>query len=491
VEITIMNRAFALAGALLALAACGPTEPTSDGQGGPPQSIVRGTEEQGLPQIVLIHSETASGSIGRCSGTYIAPRMVLTAAHCVRAGVLPTRFFVYHGDDYWTDRAQLPEVPAPGQPSKWARVEGWLVHPDYDPNLHHPDLAVLYLDRALPFAPLPISPWRLSDRWIGKQAQLVGWGGSRALTADITQVEGSGVKRSGWAPIAGSPTEADYHPDDPNAGMLDPEIRRQQLKTIGTPPHANTCAGDSGGALLVEKDGTKWLAGVIYFGGLWCEDYGLSVRLETFLPFLADAFRYAGFQPVTPAVTCVDEREDGTLRAYFGYENENRLSVNVPYGPFNRMPRDADGARPSIFAPGTHTPAFGVTFAPGERLDWQLLPLPGGPHTRLRVDASAARCAPGLETACLHGCEAMAAATCDPAIPDPLQPLDACMADCMSFGSSFPECEAEFVAWYECAGRLDPADPASWACFEYAGQGFVSAIACGDQELAFWTCLGF
>lgn len=481
-----MRRAIALAGALLALSACGSAEQTAEELGAPPQSIVRGTEEPGLPQVVLIHSETFWGSVGRCSGTYIGPRMILTAAHCVRDGVLASRFFVYHGDDYWTDVAQLPNVPAPGQPSEWARVEGWLVHPDYDADLHYPDLAVLYLDRALPFAPMPIYPVRVSDRWIGKLAQLVGWGGSKALTADITQVEGRGVKRSGWAPIAGSPTEADYHADDPNAGMLDPEIRRHQLKTVGTPPHANSCAGDSGGALLVEKDGVKLLAGVITFGGLWCEDYALSVRLETFLPFLADAFRYAGFQPVTPSLTCVDERADGTLRAYLGYENENRLSVTVPHGLFNRMPLDAAGARPATFRPGTYTPAFGVSFAQGEALEWQLASLGG--FDRLRVDASAPRCAPGLQSACLRGCEAMQIAVCDPPLVDPRPTFAACVEECMWMGTDIPECEDEFAALYECIGRVDVNDPARWACFDSGGQGYASALGCAAEEEAIWTC---
>ncbi len=489
-----MRRALALAAAL-AIAGCNSSgDPAAAPSGSDPQSIVRGTEEAGIPQVVLIHSETAGGRLTRCSGTYVAPRIVLTAAHCVRADALTSRSFVYFGDDYLTDRASLPSVPAPGQPSKWARVEGWLVHPSYDPNLHYPDLAVLYLDRALPFPPMPIYPLRLGDRWNGKLGLLVGWGGNLALTADITQVEGSGVKRSGYAPIAGSPTEADYHPDDPNAGMLDPAIRSHQLKTVGTDPYANTCAGDSGGALLIEKDGVKFLAGVIYFGGLWCEDYGLQTRLETFLPWLADAMKYAGFQPVTPALACVDARADGSLRAYFGYENQNKLSVTVPYGPLNRFPQDAAGARPATFKPGVHSPAFGVTFAAGERLDWQLLPL-AGPYTRLRADASSPRCEAGLQAGCLHACDAQAAARCDPPTQSPLQSLDSCVADCMSWGNDVatwaPECAAANDAFDECEGRMDPNDPSQWWCYDAGGQGYASPMLCGDEMDAFYTCLGF
>lgn len=483
----------ALAGAVLtvALAGCGTSDTSTDGPAtaAPSASIVRGTDEKGLPQVVLIHEELWNGGVLRCSGTYVAPRLVLTAAHCVRADLRPDRFFVYFGPDYLTDRAALPAVPAPGQPSRWARVDGSLKHPDYDPQLHHPDVALLYLDRALPFAPLPIYPERIGDRWIGKQAQEVGWGGSKALVADITQVEGSGVKRSGWAPIAGSPTEADYHADDPNAGVLDPVIRKDLLKLDGAAPHANGCAGDSGGPLLVEKGGVKWVAGVADYTGLWCEDYSLYLRLERYLPWIAESFRYAGLQPVTPALECVDAREDGTFRAYFGYDNQNRLSVNVPHGTFNRFPQDAAGARPATFQPGEHGSVFGVTFATGERLDWQLLPL-AGPLTRLRVDERAPRCEPS-RAACYHGCEAMAAATCEPPSADPRYAFERCVAECLDTASWLPECAPLNDAYYECVGKLDAGDPSNWSCHGYDGVEYVGAARCEAEGEAFYGCLGW
>ncbi len=485
-----MRRALVAATAL-ALAACSSSTITDGEQvDAPPASIVRGVDEPGLPQVVLLHAGLRNGGVLRCSGTYVAPRLVLTAAHCLRADVRPDRFFVYHGSDYLADRAVLPAIPPPGQPSSWAHVDGWIQHPDYDPQLHYPDVALLYLDRALPFAPLPIYPERVSDRWIGKAAELVGWGGSRALVADISQVEGSGVKRSGWAPIAGSPTEADYHADDPNAGVLDPAIRQDLLKVDGGAPHANGCAGDSGGPLLLAKGGVKWVAGVADYTGLWCEDYSLYLRLERFLPWIAESFRYAGFQPVTPALDCVDARPDGAFRAYFSYENQNRLSVTVPHGPLNRLPQDGAGARPATFQPGAHRPAFGLTFPAGGRLDWQLLP-PGGPLTRLRVDERSPRCEPGSKLACTRGCDAMAAAVCDPPTTSPNWSLEACVNDCLTFDELAPECAPQSDAWYACIGTLDPKDPARWSCNEYDGTTYVGPNGCAEEELAYYACLGF
>src|SRR5262249_53958398 len=73
-----------------------PTDNSSEG-------IVRGKTEKKLPQIVAIRSNTFGGGWILCSGTYFAPRLVVTAAHCLVPGMIPGQSFVYYGDDYLTD----------------------------------------------------------------------------------------------------------------------------------------------------------------------------------------------------------------------------------------------------------------------------------------------------------------------------------------------------------------------------------------------------
>jgi hypothetical protein len=455
-----MQRRMAILGLAAVLAACGGSP--SDGQSdSAEESIVRGSPEDGFPQVVLLQTRSYPARVGRCSGTYIGPRMVLTAAHCLPSSDLsaPDENYVYFGQDYETDLAQLPNIPPPGQPSSWARVQRIIQHPDYDAALNYPDLAIAYLDRMLPFAPMPLYRQRVSNAWLGKLAEIVGWGGTES-DEKLTNVTGVGVKRSGFAEIAGTPTEADYHADDPNAGMLDPAIRPDWLKLIGTAPNANPCAGDSGSPMLLRRHGFNQVAGVSFWTGLYCEDYGIYTRIDPFLSFLDRAPLYLGAKPIVPTLDCVEELPNGSLRAYLGYQNQNGISVTIAYNRFtNFFPKDTQGARPTVFAPGDLATVFGVDFAASDQLSWRL-GSPVGRKSDLRVDASAPRCS-ALEAACIHGCEAQGAAQCDPPVVNPRQPLDACVKDCLFFGTL--GCEAEWAAINECIGQLSP-DPINWYC---------------------------
>lgn len=84
--------------------------------------IIRGKEEKKLPQVVFVRVNGFSGGWTLCTGTYFASRVVVTAAHCRRNDAIPGQTFVYYGTHYDADVAALPNIPAPGQPSVWARV---------------------------------------------------------------------------------------------------------------------------------------------------------------------------------------------------------------------------------------------------------------------------------------------------------------------------------------------------------------------------------
>ncbi len=467
----------------LVLAACA-FEPGGETTATDAEEIVRGKLDKKHPQVVAVHVQGFGGRT-LCTGTYIAPRVVLTAAHCMRADAIPNQTFVYHGKDYLGDVASLPAIPAPGADSDWARAETSTIHPDFDRSVNYPDLMVLHLDRELPFAPIPLYRHHVSRHV--KHGEIVGWGGKKALVADISQVEGSGIKRRGDVRLLGSPTAADYHAEDPNPGMLDPAIRADLIKTSGMAPRANGCAGDSGGPLLIEHHGREYLAGVGFWTGLFCEDYSMFSRIDPFLDFIDEQIERGGKADVVPHLECVEEAGDGSLRAHFGYQNDNGVTVQVPYGRRNYFPKDVSGARPSAFGPGAHAYEFSVPFAANTSLYYKLAPY-GGPTTVLSVDASSERCDPAsVELLCANQCTSALAAECSDGSVD----RGMCMNECALNTSFFADsgCDAEWGAFLACAATLPPAGE-NWDCFE-GSTPFPAFPNCDAELTDAFICAGF
>lgn len=146
-----------------------------------------------------------------------------------------------------------------------------------------------------------------------------GWGHNVA-TGPVTGT-GAQVQRTGRSRILGSPTQADYHADDPNPGMLDATVRNNVLTIDGRAPYSNACFGDSGSPLLISQFGQTYIGGIEYFGGLYCEDYSLYTRLDPFLPFLDYAYKKGGQETLIPSLECIAPRTGG-FTAYFSYENK-------------------------------------------------------------------------------------------------------------------------------------------------------------------------
>ena len=254
--------------ALAALALGGCADQNDDAIDTKSDEIIRATANGGRNEVVMLFSviSTPDGIFnGTCTGSYYAPRVVLTAAHCLQniisANSLNTRpqLFVYFGDNFAVDRAELTQqgvtfIPPPiGSPSHFAQPDSFTVHPNWDPNLIHPDMGVVFLDRKPPFDPLPF--WR-NRVAANLQVTISGWGSNSAPTP--TTGAGAQVQRTGRTRTLGSPTAADFHPEDPNPGMLDPVVRANTMKMDGRAPNSNGCFGDSGGPFIINQFGQAY-----------------------------------------------------------------------------------------------------------------------------------------------------------------------------------------------------------------------------------------
>ncbi len=77
-------------------------------------------------------------------------------------------------------------------------------------------------------------------------------------------------------------------------------------------------------------------------------------------------------KPVRPVLECVRNNGDGTYTAYFGYKNENDVSVYIPVGNKNKFtPTPQDRGQTKVFLPGRKYKVFTVNFN-GSNLVWTL-----------------------------------------------------------------------------------------------------------------------
>jgi V8-like Glu-specific endopeptidase len=165
--------------------------------------------------VVLINLRDSDGNlVGACSGTVIAARAVLTAAHCVDAPTASARIFTGTG----------PQIDA-------ASVRGFPGYHEGDSSI--PDVGVLRFSQDLGTSIIPLLLSR--DARVGETAVIAGWGRDQA--------QGGSTLRAGSTTIS-------------NVGPV-------LLQTEFSSTNSSVCPGDSGGALLISEAGAWSVAGVI------------------------------------------------------------------------------------------------------------------------------------------------------------------------------------------------------------------------------------
>jgi Trypsin len=167
-----------------------------------------------------------------CTGTVVAPNVVLTAGHCAvdettGAPLDPSRFAVVTSSVDWTDTAQRQVSP----------VSEVIVNPAYDPVSDESDAALLVLSK--PTTATPIALATTTDSYLdigGTAAFIAGWGETFYDDPDITTL-------LQWAPTvvqsSGYCSQFDLYFD-----------ASSELCAVDPPDFlTGTCNGDSGGPL--------------------------------------------------------------------------------------------------------------------------------------------------------------------------------------------------------------------------------------------------
>ena len=293
---------------LLLVAACAPAGDSDRPPAAVTAAIVGGTEDSQDPAVVGIGARRVDCEARlavHCSGTLIAPRLVLTAAHCVAGPSADGTLEVLFGRDV-ADPAAI-----------FGRVAGVQVHPDYRADGDPADLALLLLADSAPVPPVVLNAAALDGSSVGQSVRLVGFG-QTGPTGDPP-----GRKRSGTAALS--------------------EVHSTQLRIVPGP--SLSCHGDSGGPLLSTASGSELLIGVITTGDPGCAAYGLNVRLDAFL-------RDFILPGVAWAQTAAPPRTEGPLAAEQLCAAACASNADCPAGLVCQVGPTDQGLAPRCLVPG-------------------------------------------------------------------------------------------------------------------------------------------
>jgi secreted trypsin-like serine protease len=242
-----------LALAALALPVAAAAEPSAQASvvGGRAGSITE------FPWLAFIEAHEGKHGFA-CTGSVVAPRVVLTAAHCVesldRGGLTSAGQYALATGVTGPEEAKEDNI---------FRVVEAHVFPGFDPGTLHGDAGVLILDRPTTAPVLPLAG--AGDAALyegGATVQLAGWG----LTQAKAKEEPSGLRTTSMVVQTPSFCKAKTH------GYYSPFSPTEQMCTLDLPKkRSGGCFGDSGGPTIGQRpDGTPVELGIISTGGDSC-----------------------------------------------------------------------------------------------------------------------------------------------------------------------------------------------------------------------------
>lgn len=189
-----------------------------------------------------------------CGCSVISNNWILTAAHCTQA-VMP----LDPGDKLYAVVGRHNRQSSTETASQQIEIEAHYDHPDYNDQTYDNDMSLLKLSRQVSFtreiSPVCL-PWNYpNDEFDGETVSASGWG---------TTSQGGSVSntlREVDLPVLTTQQCRQYYPG---------QITDNMICTYN--PGKDTCQGDSGGSIDLNRDGNYYAIGVVSWG------YGCAQR---------------------------------------------------------------------------------------------------------------------------------------------------------------------------------------------------------------------
>lgn len=243
----------------------------------------RDSEQGELPWSVLVRETSLLGLFTKtkCGGALIDLKWVLTAAHC-KPGMFGSLEVVVGENDLrrptqhqGTSRRYLQQRPVV------RRVKRMIVHRDYNPSNFDNDIALLELETPFQVAPhvVPICLPERDEQFEGAQATVAGWG-KLSFGGPVPS-----VLQVARLPVIGNRQCQEMYL---NSGHM--KLISDSFLCAGYPSGGHdSCEGDSGGPLQVQRPDGRWvLAGTVSHGIKCAEPNlpGIYVRVGAYLPWI-------------------------------------------------------------------------------------------------------------------------------------------------------------------------------------------------------------
>ena len=219
--------------------------------------IINGTPDTSQAHMAVVALTYGPASGAFCSGTLVAPNVVVTAAHCLE-NVQMQWVQVFFGDD----------VTGNGN---YRGVSEMQSHTTFNGGSMQGDIGLIRLSSNAPSGVTPIPPLPaslgLTSADVGTNVDFSGFG--------VTEFNSDGVKLHVQAPIGFVCSQGTTC-----QGYIAP-YGFQYAQSNGGP-----CSGDSGGPAFVQRVGTEYLAGVTSYGDPNCTQYGVSTMVDPYTSWI-------------------------------------------------------------------------------------------------------------------------------------------------------------------------------------------------------------